>query len=357
VFVTRSVRINKAGSPRGFGEFDVLERTAKQVRPILRANILKGFESFKGRINLREVEALAQAGRFREIEALLPLTELEGDLRNDFFRGLRRAVQRGGDESAKFFRRVIGGLIPAIREGEFAFSLTRPEIQAFLNTRTASLVQGATVEVMTSIRQALTEGFDRGLPPRIVARRVRNSIGLTPRQVNAVHRFQEKLLSQEPISAFTPFQREGMKRFQAPADRRRQVDSDFIRGLTPERAGKVVDDYEARQLTMRSRRIARTEAHMAVNFAQDQTWSQAIEEGLIDKENTRRRWIINPLTACCAPPKKQGGAGCICRPMAGVTAEMGQPFTLPDGRSVMHPPAHPHCNCAIALDFVRPSGA
>jgi hypothetical protein len=102
---------------------------------------------------------------------------------------------------------------------------------------------------------------------------------------------------------------------------------------------RELDDYENELHVRRAGLIARTEVSMALNEGQKQVWSQAAEQGLIDRTVARKVWIVdgNPC------PK-------ICEPMDGISVPIDEEFLLPNGERVSGPSAHPRCQCLMQLD-------
>jgi Phage Mu protein F like protein. len=100
------------------------------------------------------------------------------------------------------------------------------------------------------------------------------------------------------------------------------------------------EKYADRLLSSRAEAIARTETIAASNEGQRELWLQAVDQGLLTGTE-QREWIASPKS-CEA-----------CEEMDGETVGLTEEFQLPDGDSVIGPPAHPNCTCAVGLSDKR----
>lgn len=199
-------------------------------------------------------------------------------------------------------------LVIAKQEVTARFDLTNPEaVRA-----AASQAAEAVIEVSASTRRSIREIIRRGqlgqLTVQQQARRIRDLIGLTERQTASVLNFEAGLVE---------------------------------RGITgAELERRVLKKYQ-QTLRRRASTISRTENIRAANLGQQNLWSQAADQGLIDRDTAMRRWIITPGDRTCP----------ICIPMDGQSRPLNEPFVSPfNGASTMVPPIHPACRCAIALE-------
>jgi hypothetical protein len=187
----------------------------------------------------------------------------------------------------------------------FRFDMTNPRVYQWIERHAADLVVGIDTETKEAIRQIVARMFREGIPPRSAARLIREVVGLTVRQATALDTYRASL------------------------------------GDT-ERAEQLVEQYSTRLLTQRGELIARTESMTAANQAQHELWKQARDEGFLEEERTKRKWIVTPdsrLCALCSPIPGQGPVG------------LDEPFIGGDGSVVMNPPLHPACRCTTALAF------
>lgn len=198
--------------------------------------------------------------------------------------------------------------LPANTREPINISLTavNPAATAWAEAEAAKLVV-ANADTRAAIRSLIVESNEQGLSPAEVARRLidENIIGLTPRQVQAVSRFRDRLWAQT-------------------------LDREVIARRTAR--------YAQAQLRLRAMNIARTELVGAVNAGQEALWDLARTRHILP-EGTTRVWLATMDDRLDSE---------ICEPLADTEAKLGEPFK----GGYMHPPAHPSCRCAVGIGRV-----
>ena len=190
------------------------------------------------------------------------------------------------------------------------FDLVNPRAVEWVQAHGAELVTEVGNSTRSGIRTLIEAGFKEGMPPRTIARELREVIGLHSRQVAAVSNFKLRLAAQG-------------------------VDGDAL--------DRRVAKYAQAQLRLRATTIARTEVLRASNEGQQGLWETAASEGLLNKADTRRVWITTNDDRLDVE---------LCEPMDGEEVGLDEPWTLPDGRRVMVPTeSHPQCRCTAGLVF------
>lgn len=191
---------------------------------------------------------------------------------------------------------------PAAR-GPISISLNdvNPRAVRWAELEAARLVANVSADTREAIRALIAQAHAIGLAPQEVARRLRGMVGLLPSQVEAVGRFEERLLAND-VSA---------------------VDA-------ARRAGK----YAEAQLRLRATRIARTELIASTNAGQQALWEEAKERGVLSAQ-AQRVWIAT-LDERLEPE---------CEALADVRVGLNEEFTS----GVMLPPLHPQCRCAVGI--------
>jgi len=220
-----------------------------------------------------------------------------------------------------------------------AFDALSPTALSFLSGYTFSLIREMSKESRLAIGQVVQEAFREGGHPYSQARDIRNMIGLTRRQSRAVWNFRRMLESGDPAKL-----REALTR----ALRDRRFDPSIWRairqgaGIRRDKVDTMVDRYHQRYLQYRARTIARTETIRASNAGQLEAWKQARQQGLLDADRTRRKWIVTIPCPLCRQIRDMNKDG----------VPLDEPFMGPDG-PIDYPPAHPNCRCTVGLSFVE----
>jgi len=315
-------------------QWRVLRQIIDQIEPLYVANFTNGLNEFKrSRIDLRELERLIQNREWSKIDRIIPFDGiLDAAKLDEIYSG---ALLQTTSAQQEFFKRTVQRLLGVNASG-FAVNLDNMSVQRWLTNQVGTLVRGITAESQQSIQQAITSSIGQGLPPRAAARTIQNSIGLTPKQVDAVANFESKLRNGD-FGKLTPFQRRSV----IGSRRGAEFDRETLLNLSEDRIEGLTSDYAQRQLRHRATVIAQNELQDTLNFGQSETWDQAFQQNLADVETTRRQWIVTEDDRLCS----------ICRPLAGIEVAAKEPWTLPDGSLSYEPKAHIGCRCAQTLVF------
>ena len=277
-------------------EYRAIHRVADQLAPALRRAFLEAISQLRGRIDPQRLLQLIAAGDQGNLGAFWRAYEAEMGVA---FRPAIRDTLLGA--AAATNRRLGAGI---------SFDLTNSRAVELIETQAARLVQNITEESRQAIREVLRQGFLGNADVPTMARRIRQSIGLTPRYATAVENY-----------------------------RRAQVQS----GASQSRADSRAEAYSDELLRLRATTIARTETIMAANGGQQAVWQEARRQGLI-APTQRRIWVVTPDDRLCP----------ICEAIASENQDgvgMDEPFRSSDVGAVMFPPAHPSCRCATALEL------
>ncbi len=181
-----------------------------------------------------------------------------------------------------------------------SFSARLPFAEQAADQHAAEMVTAITAETRDALRVLVRRAIAEGIPPRDLARLVRDVVGLSTPQALAALAYRESLTSV---------------------------------GLSPDLVETRTARYAAKLRRQRAVMIARTEVMRALNAGQDAGWAHAQQAGLLGP-SARRVWMTNPK-ACKA-----------CDALHGKTAPVGEPF---DG-GIRRPPRHPSCRCTLGLD-------
>jgi hypothetical protein len=223
---------------------------------------------------------------------------------------------------------------------EMTFNLHDPHTAAFVNNYTFELIRDVSQASRDAIQQVVLDAVRRGGHPYDQARKIRDVIGLTPQQSQAVTNFMTRLSGDSADLQYAMSRELRDRRFdptlQRAIDEGVPLDADQIE--------EMADRYYDRYLTHRAETIARTETLRAANIGQQETWRQAAAEGFLVPEETRRMWLIaedDRLCAACAevPDLNPDGVG------------LEEDFDTSEG-ALSEPPLHPSCRCTVVLEFV-----
>lgn len=212
-----------------------------------------------------------------------------------------------------------------------AFDLLNPETIAWLSTYVMYLIQQVSDETRRAIADVVMNAFQYGGHPYEQARTIRNMIGLTQSQSQAVANFR-RMLENEPLAALTRDLRD--HRFDATLQQVGRMKGQ----LSKEQIDKMSQRYYERYLKYRAEMIARTETIRAARMGQEATWRQAIAQGLLP-QGMKRKWVVTYDDRLCA----------ACKSIPRLNPEgrgMDEQF-MSDIGTVDGPPLHPHCRCAV----------
>lgn len=305
-FYTKSY-VAKAGPPRGprrqvtktYQRLAALSRTAANS---VRVDLVGGITSFKRRISLDALAKAWETSDYGRLFAEIPWADLPADLE----KALHRLV--GTAKSAADLQ--VEKLPPNVNEN-LRFDVSNPALKSFLDRRTGALIHGIQADTQQIVQDAVARSFTEGLTPADVARQIRDSIGLLPRQERQLANYRAGLEAQ---------------------------------GLDTERIDSFSENFESRILDFRASMIARNETRRAAQEGQFAVWREGVSQGLIDRESAQKEWVVD-------------GDPCeICDPMDGVRVGLDEPWlvTFPNGemRSIYSPAdTHINCECGAELHF------
>ncbi len=214
------------------------------------------------------------------------------------------------------FRPQLGPIVEreAIREFEQTLRMVDHRLHVSLNIRDpnfakavadheARLVREVTAETRRAIANMIDRGYRNGSHIDLVASEIRQSVGLTSRQAQAVMNFADGLTA---------------------------------RGVAPDKVGERAIRYARQVRARRAQTIARTETARAAVLGRLQSYDQAAAHGLFDTAIAQLEW-----SAVQDDPTE------ICGQLDGQRVPLGETF---DG---LLPPAHPNCRCSVHLVLDR----
>lgn len=289
----RSRHLKYVDTPADDPFYLAVHKIADRFIPAMRDAFLQGVVAVESQIN---ETALIQA---------VSIGDMEGALKAIPFEAFSDALHEAGGKTLLDVLGASGnaaaGTLADTHGVTMLFDLTNPRAQAYAATQTATMVTEVTQGTKDAIRAIIERGFTEGLTPQQMGMEIREIVGLTSRQAQAVTNFRAGLMA------------------------------DGVEGaLLEKRVGK----YAAAQLRYRGTMIARQETLTSSNAGTMETWRQAVEKGLLPSDQ-KRVFITTPDDRL--DPE--------CEVLDGEEVGLNEPF--PGG--FMNPPIHIQCRCTVAL--------
>lgn len=187
----------------------------------------------------------------------------------------------------------------------------------YLRGNLPRLITNVTTETQEAVRDVILNGFQNGVPPRDMARSIRTMVGMTGPQAATYNRLRSNLLAAYP-----------------PGKARTEAQLAKVQGQ--------LERYSTKAIRYRALNIARTETLRAANAGQQALWTSATNEGLLQRDVTKREWIATPSERTCPS----------CMALDGVKVGMNEAWHSDRGDVTM-PPLHPQCRCAMGIAIVE----
>lgn len=290
-------------TPSRVEAWQLLHREADRAYPQLRTLWQVVFSDYNAALDTDAMRAALRSGNLLDVERLIAPAwrEVADEVRLPLQLLLRETAQRSAEAVLPETEATLGAEIAV------EFGRVVPEALAAIETYAGTQIQGIGETTLRNVRAVIRAGFEEGRSMTQMMRDLEAFVGLTPRQTEALEALRQRLLDA------------GKTRAQAQA----QV----------ERAAR-------RALQLRVESIARTESIAAASMGQQGLWETAQRHGTLDRASFRRFWLVTPDDRLCTV---------TCAPIPGMNPDgvrLDEPFQTPVG-SVMFPPAHPMCRCAV----------
>jgi len=272
---------------------------ADRAEPRVRKAFFQALDKIRSNSKLNEIAVLVELGDADRIITALGLDSLAEELKP-----LTQSLRRVLEDSAK----IAPDSLPVAIRSKIAFDLINPRTVEFIRGYELNLIQNISDKTRESIRHVVATAAERGGSTVVQAKYIRDSIGLLPRQAQALRNYEQMLMSE---------------------------------GRTPKQVSKMVERMRARKLTYRAKMISRTETIRSANRGQLALWNQAAEQGLLDASSVRVNWVVTDDDRLCE----------ICNSLKDASVELNGQFTTtiervkanPQTFSEQTPPIHPQC--------------
>lgn len=307
---------------------DKARKAAEAVDDKVAAEIDDGFDRVRDAIDLAALAAALASGIRFHVFRVLSIFEIESVLERPIatLTELHDAVAAGAmaDVAAASENTALSGLTAPV------YSRVAPDTVEALTEAVTQLVTRLSVQAEATVDQVIAQGLANRLGVDGIARALRESVGLTPRQAMAVENFRRMLETGD---------RAALDR----ALRDRRFDRSIINALqqgnplSPEKIERMVERYAERFRKHRAEMIARTETLKLANLGRSAAWAQFAERKGLGGDDVIRFWQTAADERVCP----------VCRLIPILNPQgrsMGQPYVSPDG-NVMMPPQHPACRC------------
>ncbi|MGG5810927.1 phage minor head protein [Falsiroseomonas sp. CW058] len=222
-----------------------------------------------------------------------------------------------------------------------SFDLIEPRVFTHLEAYRLDLIRQIEEGQRETIRRTLTTMMAQGAGPEAISRRIRDTVGLTAYQAQAVANYRAELESADVMVRRRALGREL---------RDRRYDRSVIRSLASdepiprERVDAMVEAYQRRYIALRATTIARTEGLRASNLGGIAAAREASDAFNLQVEKT---WL-----ATGDDRTRDSHRGLHGKTVTGIDAA----FVLPNGVAIRHPhdpeaPAGETVNCRCTLQI------
>lgn len=262
-------------TPAQQAELDRLLSDQAKAGRVIKDAFLKAVDRLGDKIDVDQITALLNQGRVDQAIALVDQATISQGWQ-PVAAAISTATIAAGVSAAQ--------AIDALGALEISFGVTNPQTVAYLRTYELSRLRGLTADSLDSVRRVIENGITTGRNPLSIAAELRDFIGLSPTQTQAVLNYRSYL-----------------KRLDSAALDRALRDArldpriaDAIRtgtALSDEYIDKAVAAYARRYLKYRSEVIARTEGIRAVNTGNHLLWKQTVTDGKLRADQIKRQWI------------------------------------------------------------------
>ena len=236
----------------------------------------------------------------------MPWQESFGEFRQVWEETTREIMTEAGERSFRDLRGTIASPTSTLLSA--SFTVENPYSRVYIRERSSRLIVQITNETREAVKDILDIAIRNGVPPKELAPRIGNTVGLFSRWARAVDNRLGNLLQ-----AGVPFNE------------------------AKEEAAKYANKLKRR----RGENIARTEIVNASNQGTMDSWSIAQDNQWIPS-NTQKRWISGFGSARTCK---------FCSALHGSTVGVNESFPDAGLGAVMRPPYHPSCRCTMGLVF------
>lgn len=311
-------------------QFEWLQQIADAAAPEVRQRFIEAIKNIRGTVQEAKLRAALERGNLEDVMAILGLDRDLSQIEPALMASLTTVVHDTAVAALEATPPI------ALKGGELAmrFDAINPHTVQAVRNYGFNLIRQITDDTRDGIRAIVADAMEFGGHPYEQARQIRSLIGLTSTQASAVTNYR-RLLTTRDSAALDRELRD--RRFDNTVDA-------SIRGnvdLSPEQIDRMVERYGDRMLAARAENIARTETINAARLGTQAAWTQATENGLLNRNDVRQGWMVTPDDRLCV----------YCEAVPDMNPEgvpLGGQFETPLG-PVDGPTLHPQCRCVLYL--------
>lgn len=252
-----------------------VQRRAARLTPELAAALLETFAALRDQVSEAEMARMVAQGVVEELVIRLTAQAVL----NAAFQPVKDRFRAGLVQAVRYAQRDLprppAGATLGVR-----FDFLNPRVITAVRTVETDIVTRLAEDVRATVRAVAEAGLKAGQNPRVVAKGMRQAIGLGPSQWQQIANFRDALEGKDGRSVTDYTLRD------------RRFDARVKRGeLTPEQIDKMVAAYTKRRIAQNAEMNARTLAHDAQRVGQQQAWADAVAQGTVDGDRLVRTWV------------------------------------------------------------------
>src|SRR6266576_1186017 len=264
---------------------------------------------------------------------------------NGSFAQARRRVRfrKGGQDSRWWVTKASSESPGALDElfakdsigDRFNFDILDQATQDRIRAAQDELIRELETQARDTIDTIVMNGAREGLAAEDIVGDIRDMIGLTARQGQAVMNYESMLRDLDPGALMRQLRN-------SEYDAVFQDAIDAGEDMSEVAISKMVDDYIENYLDYRAETIAQTESVRAINSGIQDGEEQARDRGALPSDAIRQFWQIALDEKTCPV--------CLSIPdMNPDGVEIGEPFDSIDGPMDAPPDPHPSCRCSLEI--------
>ena len=283
--------------------YAAIHTAADKHAPSVQVALIRTLKGLRSSVDTKAIADLIKSGAFRNIDTQsgIDWKKFKKVFGAEVAKAYHYALTVAADEASHYTRGILREHLG--HEPTLQFNAENPRVLKWIKKNSAKLVVEVSEETKKGIRQVLLNAPpEKRADPNRIAREVKQLVGLTSRQAQAVQNYRDMLEE---------------------------------KGYIPDEVMELCEKYYTKQLNYRGENITRTELIRAANEGQLEVWNQAADEGLFKKDEAYKLWIVTPDDRLCD----------FCAPLDG--EKVGFEDDFEGGVSV--PPLHPQCRCACIL--------